>query len=62
VQRECVSLCRENASLSLDDLHEIAEEGLAEQMELLGFKTDNVRGRSFQGIMASVLLLTLALF
>jgi intermediate cleaving peptidase 55 len=62
VQRKCVSLCRENANLSLDDLHEIAEEGLAEQMELLGFETHNVCGHTCQRITVSVFLLTLVLF
>ncbi|ODH48755.1 hypothetical protein GX48_05080 [Paracoccidioides brasiliensis] len=37
VQRACVSLCRESAGLSLDMLHDIAEEGLREQLKALGF-------------------------
>ena len=36
-QRHCVSLCRENASLSLDQIHEAAEESLKEQLSLIGF-------------------------
>lgn len=37
VHRKCVSLCRENAGLSLDKLHAIAENGLKEQLQQLGF-------------------------
>ncbi|KAK2740500.1 hypothetical protein FQN55_008843 [Onygenales sp. PD_40] len=37
VQRTCVSLCRESAGLSLDMLHGIAEKGLREQLQALGF-------------------------
>jgi intermediate cleaving peptidase 55 len=37
VQRSCVSLCRENANLSLDGLHSIAEEGLRDNLKALGF-------------------------
>lgn len=37
VQRTCTSLCRENASLSLDDIHDIAEKGLVENLQQLGF-------------------------
>ena len=37
VQRTCVSLCRESAGLSLDKLHEVAENGLKDQLKQLGF-------------------------
>ncbi|KAI9877181.1 MAG: hypothetical protein M1830_004616 [Pleopsidium flavum] len=37
VQRSCVAMCREDANLSLDKLHEIAENGLREQLKQLGF-------------------------
>ncbi|KAK2761636.1 hypothetical protein FQN54_001464 [Arachnomyces sp. PD_36] len=37
VQRSCISMCRESASVSLDRLHEIAENGLKEQLKQLGF-------------------------
>ncbi|MCJ1364494.1 hypothetical protein MMC16_003605 [Acarospora aff. strigata] len=37
VQRSCVALCRENANVSLDKLHEIAENGLREELTQLGF-------------------------
>lgn len=37
VQRECVALCRENANLSLDQIHRIAEDGLKRELTLLGF-------------------------
>ncbi|POS88385.1 hypothetical protein EPUL_000123 [Erysiphe pulchra] len=37
VQRTCISVCRENASLSLDDIHAIAEKGLVENLRQLGF-------------------------
>ncbi|KAI9673039.1 MAG: hypothetical protein M1817_003203 [Caeruleum heppii] len=37
VQRTCVALCRENAGVSLDKLHEIAESGLRDQLKQLGF-------------------------
>ncbi|KAI1002548.1 Intermediate cleaving peptidase 55 [Podosphaera aphanis] len=37
VQRNCVSLCRENANISLDRLHKIAEIGLTENLRQLGF-------------------------
>ena len=36
-QRRCVSLCRANASLSLDNLHDIAEADLKDQLKQLGF-------------------------
>ena len=41
VQRTCVSLCRENANLSLDKLHSIAEAGLREGLLGLGFDLSN---------------------
>lgn len=37
VQRTCISLCRANASLSLEKLHNIAEEALRDQLKQLGF-------------------------
>ncbi|KHJ30658.1 putative xaa-pro aminopeptidase [Erysiphe necator] len=37
VQRNCNSLCRENACLSLDEIHAIAEKGLKENLQQLGF-------------------------
>src|ERR1700748_666535 len=37
VQRSCVSLCREDAGLSLDKLHKIAEKGLRDGLQGLGF-------------------------
>lgn len=37
VQRNCVSLCRENAGLSLNDLHREARSGLMAELERLGF-------------------------
>ena len=37
VQRTCVALCRENANISLDKLHNIAETGLEDQLKQLGF-------------------------
>ena len=37
VQRKMVSLCRENAGLSLDQIHRATEAGLREQLALLGF-------------------------
>ena len=37
VQRTCISLCRADARLSLDRIHEIAEEGLRTNLKSLGF-------------------------
>ncbi|MBE3048899.1 aminopeptidase P N-terminal domain-containing protein [Candidatus Bathyarchaeota archaeon] len=37
VQRRCVSLCREDAGLSLNDLHREARSGLASELERFGF-------------------------
>ena len=36
-QRHCVSLCRANANVSLDQLHKIAERSLEDQLKQLGF-------------------------
>lgn len=36
-QRHCISLCRANASVSLDGLHDIAEADLKDQLKQLGF-------------------------
>lgn len=41
VQRTCVSMCRENANLSLDGLHSVAEHGLREGLKDLGFNMSN---------------------
>ncbi|KAI9827667.1 MAG: hypothetical protein M1826_006230 [Phylliscum demangeonii] len=44
VQRHCISLCRQNAQISLRQLHEAAEEGLRDQLTQLGFDlSGNVR-------------------
>lgn len=37
VQRSCVSLCREDADMSLDKLHKIAEKSLKDGLAQLGF-------------------------
>ncbi|XHG08589.1 hypothetical protein AWENTII_011683 [Aspergillus wentii] len=37
VHRTCVALCRESAKLSLDRLHSVAENGLRDQLQQLGF-------------------------
>jgi intermediate cleaving peptidase 55 len=37
VHRTCLALCREDANLSLDKLHSIAENGLKDQLKQLGF-------------------------
>ena len=37
VQRTCVALCRSNANVSLDKLHEIAENALRDELRQLGF-------------------------
>lgn len=43
-QRLCISLCRANANVSLDELHNIAEINLKDQLKQLGFAVnDNVR-------------------
>lgn len=36
-QRHCISLCRANANVSLDELHKIAETSLKDQLKQLGF-------------------------
>ncbi|CAF9907590.1 MAG: hypothetical protein ALECFALPRED_003543 [Alectoria fallacina] len=36
-QRHCISLCRANANVSLDELHNVAETGLKDQLKQLGF-------------------------
>ncbi|KAJ5125689.1 hypothetical protein N7448_005007 [Penicillium atrosanguineum] len=44
VHRSCLALCRENANLSLDKLHGIAENDLKDQLKQLGFDlSGNVR-------------------
>ncbi|KAK4453991.1 putative peptidase [Podospora aff. communis PSN243] len=37
VQRQCVSLCRANAGLSLDAIHRASEDGLRRELKALGF-------------------------
>jgi intermediate cleaving peptidase 55 len=37
VQRTCVSLCREDANLTLDDLHKVATRSLKDGLRDLGF-------------------------
>lgn len=37
VQRSCVSLCRQDANISLADLHDITEKGLKDQLRQLKF-------------------------
>ncbi|RKF74606.1 Intermediate cleaving peptidase 55 [Golovinomyces cichoracearum] len=37
VQRYCVSLCRENAEISLDEIHSVAERSLTENLRQIGF-------------------------
>ncbi|KAI9818832.1 MAG: hypothetical protein M1827_007653 [Pycnora praestabilis] len=44
VQRSCVAMCRESADVSLDKLHDIAHNGLEDQLKRLGFNL-------FQGLM-----------
>ncbi|SPO02686.1 related to E.coli X-Pro aminopeptidase II [Cephalotrichum gorgonifer] len=43
VQRRCVSLSRENAELSLNDLHREARTGLMAELERLGFPSNGYR-------------------
>ena len=37
VQRSCIHLCRESAQMSLDKLHEVAENGLRNNLKSIGF-------------------------
>lgn len=37
VERSCVSLCREDANMSLDRLHGVAENSLKDGLKSLGF-------------------------
>ncbi|KAI9745379.1 MAG: DEAH-box RNA helicase prp16, partial [Chaenotheca gracillima] len=37
VQRSCISLCRQDANVSLDKLNSIAESGLKDALSQLGF-------------------------
>lgn len=39
VQRSCISLCRQDANVSLDKIHKIAEKGLKDGLKQLGFDT-----------------------
>ena len=41
VQRTCVSTCREDAKVSLDDLHTLAEYKLRDGLKELGFDVSN---------------------
>ncbi len=41
VQKSCVSLCREDADMSLDKLHRVAENGLKNGLKDLGFDTSH---------------------
>ncbi|KAL5627352.1 hypothetical protein BROUX41_003505 [Berkeleyomyces rouxiae] len=41
VQEQCISFCRESASLSLDEIHGIAVESLKEELAPLGFSTSD---------------------
>jgi Xaa-Pro aminopeptidase len=51
VQRSCVSLCREDANLSLDKLHKIAEKGLKDGLKDLGFDVSgNVSNSVHSGV------------
>lgn len=44
VHRTCLSLCRESSNISLDRLHNVAEDGLKDQLQQLGFDVSgNVR-------------------
>ena len=45
VQRELVGLCREDADVSLDDLHTRAEEGLRERLGQIGFEMGGWKGK-----------------
>lgn len=40
VQRSVVSLCHEDANVSLDKLHRITEDGLRDGLKTLGFNMD----------------------
>lgn len=37
VQRRCVGLCRESADMSLNDIHQVSVDGLADELAQLGF-------------------------
>lgn len=37
VQRSCIAMCRGSANVSLDKLHDIAEEGLTDSLKQIGF-------------------------
>lgn len=39
IQRSCVSLCREDANMTLDKLHRVADQGLRDGLRHLGFNT-----------------------
>ena len=39
VQRSCIRLCREDANMSLDKIHRVAESGLKDGLKQLGFDT-----------------------
>lgn len=41
VQRSCIALCRESSNMSLDQLHQIADNGLKDGLTRLGFDLSN---------------------
>ncbi|SMR53615.1 unnamed protein product [Zymoseptoria tritici ST99CH_3D1] len=45
VQKDCISLCREDAAMSLDSIHSTCESGLRDGLKALGF---DVRGDTLQ--------------
>lgn len=47
VQRSCVSMCRVNANISLEKLHQIAENSLQDQLGQLGF---DMSGRAIESL------------
>ncbi|KAL8797849.1 MAG: hypothetical protein Q9195_000201 [Heterodermia aff. obscurata] len=47
-QRSCISMCRASAGMSLDKLHEIAEESLKDSLSQLGF---NMSGKAIEALL-----------
>lgn len=47
VQRSCISMCRANANISLEKLHQIAENSLQDQLQQLGF---DMSGRAIESL------------
>jgi intermediate cleaving peptidase 55 len=37
VQRNCIKLCRETVGMSLDEIHQVAEDSLLQELQQLGF-------------------------